>query len=85
MPKADQFIVQNDIVLAFESRGRQYKMKLLVEEGMVLLYEIKDNEEQDLKVWFLGDRDSYEGENKEVKTLSTVKPKKRSKKKNKIT
>lgn len=86
MPKADQYIVQNNIVLAFESRGKQYKMKVLVEDGMILLYEMQDNVENDLKVWFLGDRDGYTGEHRIIEVEPTVKPKKkRSKKKKKIT
>ena len=92
MPKADQFIVQNNIVLAFESRGKQYKMKVLVEDGMILLYEMQGNEENDLKVWFLGKEKSYAGEAshtypyyssipKETSPVVTPKKRKRSKKK----
>lgn len=92
MPKADQFIVQNNIVLAFESRGKQYKMKILVEDGMILLYELQGNEENDLKVWFLGEEKSYTGEashtypyyssiQQETSPAVTPKKRKRSKKK----
>lgn len=87
MPKADQFIVQNNIVLAFESRGKQYKMKVLVEDGMILLYEMQGNTENDLKVWFLGEAYSgYTGEPvKEEPPAEPPKKRKRSKKKKSIT
>ena len=81
MLKAEKFNVQNDIRLVFESEGLSYDMKLLIEEGLIILTDNKDKEQ----IIFLGEKEEYRGEPVEVKQEVTEnvthEPKKRSKKK----
>ena len=83
MLKAEKFNVQNDIRLVFESEGLSYDMKLLIEEGLIILTDNKGKEQ----IIFLGEKEEYRGEPVEVtENMSLVeeKPKKkRSKKKDK--
>lgn len=83
MLKAEKFNVQNDIRLVFESEGLSYDMKLLIEEGLIIL---KDNKGKG-QIIFLGEKEEYRGEPVEVTenvSLVEEKPKKRrSKKKDK--
>ena len=80
MLKAEKFNVQNDIRLVFESEGLSYDMKLLIEEGLIILKDNKDREQ----IIFLGEREGYRGEPVEVTENVTRKPKtKRSKGKKK--
>ena len=83
MLKADKYNVQTDILLGFKSKGYDYEMKLLIEEGLIILKDSKGGE----KVLFLGEQVSYTGEpvevTQKVTESVTCKPKKsRSKKKN---
>lgn len=77
MLKAEKFNVQNDIRLVFESEGLSYDMKLLIEEGLIILTDNKGKEQ----IIFLGGKEEYRGEPVEVKqevTESvTCKPKKK--------
>ena len=86
MLKAEKFNVQNDIRLVFESEGLSYAMKLLIEEGLIILKDNKDREQ----IIFLGEKEAYTGEPVEVKqevivdlSLEEEKPKKRRSKKKK--
>jgi hypothetical protein len=82
MAKAEQFNVQTNIDLVFDSEGKHYKMKLLIENGIIVL---EDNEGKEQYI-FLGDKEEYWGEPiKEPLPEIESKPKKkrkRSKKKN---
>lgn len=89
MPKADQFNVQSDISLVFESLGKKFKMRLLISSGLIFLEEEGSDKE---RIFFMDDSKSYTGEDtpvEEEKALiedskPTEKPKKkRSKKKKK--
>ena len=59
MLKAEKFNVQNDIRLIFESEGLSYDMKLLIEEGLIILKDNKDREQ----IIFLGEKKKNTGEN----------------------
>lgn len=76
MAKADVFHVVNNVLLDFESEGLKYEMKLLIEDGLILLKSSKGEE----KIILLGDKcKDYTGE----VTLVVEKPKKRRSKKKK--
>ena len=83
MLKAEKFNVQNDIRLVFESEGLFYDMKLLIEEGLIILTDNKGKEQ----IIFLGEKEAYTGEPVEVtENMPLVEEnpkKKRSKKKDK--
>ena len=81
MLKAEKFNVQNDIRLVFESEGLFYDMKLLIEEGLIILTDNKGKEQ----IIFLGEKEEYRGEPVEVTENVTCKPKKKRSKKKKIT
>lgn len=57
------FIIQENVHLAFESMGKQYKLTLNIENGLMLLWEGVDLELK--QVIILGERESYTGENVE--------------------
>ena len=76
MAKADVFHVVNNVILDFESEGSKYNMKLLIEDGLIIL----NNDKGEEKYIFLGHKnEGYTGEVVE-KPLELPK-KKRSKKK----
>lgn len=78
MAKAEVFHVVNNVNLDFESMGLKYGMKLLVEDGLLILTDSNGKEQ----VLFLGEKDEYFGEHTEEVQEITEKPKeKRSKKK----
>lgn len=83
MAKAEIFHVVNNVTLDFESEGHKYLMKLLVEEGLIILQDENKNE----KYLFLGDKgEGYTGEvnvepTEAVEEAPKPKKKKRSKKK----
>lgn len=74
MKKAEQYNVQTDINLVFKSMGHNYTMRLLIEEGLIIL---EGNKKQ--QIIFLGDNEDYYGEPATVEG----KPKKKRKKKEK--
>ena len=80
MKTADLFKVQNNIELVFESRGCEYHMHLLIENGLIRL-ENKTNGGD--TILFLGEIEGYTGEPLEKVTEEQEKPKKKRKKKNK--
>lgn len=80
MAKADVFHVVNNVLLDFESEGLKYEMKLLIEDGLILLKNSKGEE----KIIFLGDKcKDYTGEATQEMALVVEKPKKRRSKKKK--
>lgn len=82
MPKtADQFNVQSDITLVFESNGKNYKMRLLISSGLIMLSEVGKEDE---RIIFINNNSHYTGEDTPTKSEDTpTKPKRkrRSKKK----
>lgn len=80
MKTADLFKVQNNIELAFESRGCEYRMHLLIENGLIRL-ENKTNGGD--TILFLGEIKGYTGESVGKATEVQEKPKKKRKKKSK--
>ena len=77
MKTADVFNVQNNVVLAFQSEGKDYKMHLLIEDGLIRL---EGNGKE--RIIFLDDRSSYTGESTPTEiTTDSAPKKKRSKKK----
>ena len=78
MAKAEIFHVVNNVALDFESEGLKYDMKLLIEDGLIILKDSKGRE----KILFLGEETEYTGEvTSEVTESVTAKPKKRRSKK----
>ena len=74
MKKAEQYNVQTDINLVFKSKGHNYTMKLLLEEGLIIIEGNKKTQ-----IVFLGDNKDYYGE--PMKEVIKEKPKKKRKKK----
>ena len=78
MAKAEIFHVVNNVTLDFESEGHKYLMKLLIENGMIILQDEAGKE----RFMFLGDEgESYTGSTTEP-TVAKKPKKKRNKKKN---
>ena len=75
MAKAEIFHVVNNVTLDFESEGLKYEMRLLIEDGLIIL---KDNKGRE-KFLFLGEETHYSGET--IKSTTTKPKKKQSKKK----
>ena len=80
MKTADLFRVQNNIELAFESNGCEYRMHLLIENGLIRL-ENKTNGGD--TILFLGEVEGYTGEPVEKATEVQEKPKKKRRNKKK--
>lgn len=78
MHTADIFKVQNNVTLAFQSMGKEYKMYLLIEDGIIRLEDTKEGKE---KVYFIEEPKEYTGEPTEIVEKATKPKKKRSKKK----
>lgn len=77
MKKAEQFNVQTDVNLVFQSRGKSYRMRLLIEEGLIFLGEVKSGKVDKESVLVLGEETEYTGEI--VKDIPTKKKRKREK------
>ena len=77
MKKAEQFNVQTDVNLVFQSRGKDYRMRLLIGEGLIFLGEVKSGKVDKEKVLMLGEDTEYTGE--VVKGVPTKKKRKRKK------
>ena len=82
MHTADQFRVQTNIKLVFDSKGRSYTMKLLIDEGLVVLTEKHENKVQ---VLFLGEQNSYYGAGEIQKSATVLESPKRKRSKKKKT
>lgn len=87
MHRADQFNVQDDITLVFQSRNKNYRMKLLINTGLIILNEIKGKKEVNKRVFFIDDTNiPIEEENAEndhtdtSETENKEQPKKKEKK-----
>ena len=78
MKTADVFKVQNNIMLSFESRGCEYIMHLLIENGLIRL-ENKTNGGD--TILFLGAMESYTGEPTAEPVAEIAKKPKKHKKK----
>ena len=90
MHRADQFNVQDDVTLVFQSNNKNYRMKLLINTGLIILNEIKGKKEVNKRVFFIDDTNiPIEEENAEndLTDTSETENKKQSKKnkKNKST
>lgn len=80
MTEAEIFHVVDNVTLDFESEGHKYNMKLLIENGLIILADEKGKE----KFIFLGDESNYRGEPLEEtppEIKEEPKKKRRSKKK----
>lgn len=61
MAERKGFIIQENVDLAFESMGKQYKLSINLDSGLLLL---REGTQLELKqVTFLGEQESYTGEN----------------------
>ena len=79
MAKAEVFHVVNNVTLDFESEGLKYIMRLLVENGLIILTDDKGREETIV----LGRKSEYTGEPVEIPLEISQKPIKKRKKKKK--
>ena len=77
MARAEVFHVVNNVHLDFESEGLKYDLKLLIEDGLIILKDSNGKE----RILFLGEREAYTGEPVKEPITELPKPKKRSKKK----
>ena len=90
MHRADQFNVQDDVTLVFQSNNKNYRMKLLINTGLIILNEVKGKKEVNKRIFFIDDTSvPVEEENAEndLTDTSETENKKQSKKnkKNKST
>ena len=75
MAKAEVFHVVNNVHLDFESEGLKYDLRLLIEDGLIILKGSNGKE----RILFLGEREAYTGEPVKEPIAELPKPKKRSK------
>lgn len=73
MHRADQFNVQDDVTLVFQSRNKNYKMELLINTGLIILDEIEGKKEVNKRIFFIDDtRLQVEEENAENDHTDTL-------------
>ena len=64
--RADQFNVQDDVILVFQSRNKNYRLKLLIGTGLMILDELEGKKVVNNRVFFIDDtRIPQEEENAE--------------------
>ena len=73
MAKAEVFHVVNNVRLDFESEGLKYDLKLLIEDGLIILKDSNGKE----RILFLGEREAYTGEPVKEPVGELPKPKKK--------
>lgn len=84
--RADQFNVQDDVTLVFQSNNKNYRMKLLIGTGLIILNEIKGKKEVNKRVFFIDDTsvpDEEENAKNDLSATAELENKKQSKKKEK--
>lgn len=71
--RADQFNVQDDVVLVFQSRNKNYRLKLLIGTGLMMLDELEGKKVVNNRVFFIDDtRIPQEEENAENDHTDTL-------------
>lgn len=71
--RADQFNVQDDVVLVFQSRNKNYRLKLLIGTGLMILDELEGKKVINNRVFFIDDtRIPQEEENAENDHTDTL-------------
>ena len=86
MHRADQFNVQDDVTLVFQSRNKNYRMKLLISTGLIILDEIEGKREVNKRVFFIDDTSvpvEEENAKNDLSATAELENKKQSKKKEK--
>ena len=64
--RADQFNVQDDVILVFQSKNKNYRLKLLIGTGLMILDELEGKKVVNNRVFFIDDtRIPQEEENAE--------------------
>lgn len=53
--RADQFNVQDDVILVFQSRNKNYRLKLLIGTGLMILDELEGKKVVNNRVFFIDD------------------------------
>ena len=84
--RADQFNVQDDVILVFQSKNKNYRLKLLIGTGLMILDEVEGKKVVNNRVFFIDDtRIPQEEENAEndLSATAELENKKQSKKKEK--
>ena len=71
MPKEQQFKINEDVNLVFESKGKLYQLRLMISSGLMFLKQLEENKEHVERIIFI------DGKTKE----HINKPKKKRKKK----
>lgn len=86
--RADQFNVQDDVILVFKSRNKNYKLKLLIGTGLMILDELEGKKVVNNRIFFIDDtripQEEENAENDHTDTLeleNKTEVKKKSKKK----
>ncbi len=84
--RADQFNVQDDVILVFQSKNKNYRLKLLIGTGLMILDELEGKKVINNRVFFIDDtripQEEENAENDHTDTLE-LENKKQSKKKEK--
>lgn len=71
--RADQFNVQDDVILVFQSKNKNYRLKLLIGTGLMILDELEGKKVVNNRVFFIDDtRISQEEENAENDHTDTL-------------
>lgn len=71
--RADQFNVQDDVILVFQSKNKNYRLKLLIETGLMILDELEGKKVVNNRVFFIDDtRIPQEEENAENDHTDTL-------------
>ena len=64
--RADQFNVQDDVILVFQSKNKNYRLKLLIGTGLMILDELEGKKVVNNRIFFIDDtRIPQEEENAE--------------------
>ena len=71
--RADQFNVQDDVILVFQSRNKNYRLKLLIGTGLMILDELEGKKVVNNRIFFIDDtRIPQEEENAENDHTDTL-------------
>ena len=85
MAKEQQFQINEDVTLIFQSEGKAYQLRLCLTGGLLFLQQLEEGKEHADRVIFLDENNHYEGERvvveKPVEASTEAKPKKKRKKK----
>lgn len=71
--RADQFNVQDDVILVFQRKNKNYRLKLLIRTGLMILDELEGKKVVNNRIFFIDDtRIPQEEENAENDHTDTL-------------